>query len=139
MSQKNLRLQKFFRIEARGTTVSKEIKTGISVAFISMFITLSSIQLILKATGASENQLLIPLISIALLFSAILTIFGGLYTKLPLLFLTTIGFNFFIGNQVISALSLDWGIGLGIIFIESILFAILAFTKLPDHFFYSTT
>jgi AGZA family xanthine/uracil permease-like MFS transporter len=122
-------------MEARGTTLSKEVKTGISVAFVSMFITLSSVQLILKATGASENQLLIPLISIALLFSAVLTIFGGLYTKLPLLVLTTIGFNFFITNQVISALSLDWGIGLGIIFIESIVFAILAFTKLPDHFF----
>lgn len=135
MNQKNLRLQKFFRIEARGTSIINEVKAGISVAFISMFVILSSTQMILKATGFSDNKMLVPLISVTLLFSAILTIFGGFYTKLPLLFISTVGFNLFITNQVISALSLDWGIGLGIIFIESILFIILSFTKLPEIFF----
>jgi xanthine/uracil/vitamin C permease (AzgA family) len=135
MNQKILKLQKFFRVEARGSTVGSEVKVGISVAFLSMFVVLNSVQLILKASGANENQLLIPLISIALLFSALLTIFGGIYTRLPLLFLSTIGFNFFVVNKVISALSLDWGIGLGVIVIESFLFILLAFTKLPTGFF----
>ena len=135
MNEFNLKMQKFFRIDARKTCPSNEIKIGITTAFISMFVILSSVRLILKSSGYSENQLLIPLITIALLFSAITTFFGSIYSKLPLVFISTIGFNFVITDRIIGALSLDWGVGLGVVVIESILFCILSFTKIPFLFF----
>lgn len=135
MSKFNLTMQKFFRIDARKTSLANEVKNGLTTAFISMFVILSSTRLILQSSGYSENQLLLPLISIVLLFSALTTLFGSIYSKLPLIFISTIGFNVLITERIIAALSLPWGVGLGIIVIESILFSLLSFTNIPFLFF----
>jgi len=135
MVQKSTWIQRFFRFEARNTDTASECKAGITAAVISMFALLGSMQIILKAVGLTENQLLIPLISITLVFSALITIGAGIFTRLPLLFLSTIGFNTFIAVNVIQGLSLDWGVGLAIVAVESILFILLSFTKLPNLFF----
>lgn len=135
MAQKNAWIQKFFRFEARNTDMTTECKAGITAAIISMFALLGSMQIIMKVTGMGEGQILIPLITITLLFSALLTIGAGIYSRLPLLFISTIGFNTFISVNIVQGISKDWGLALAIITVESLIFIILAFTKIPNLFF----
>lgn len=123
-------LEDCFRLHVRGASVQSESIASIGTVLISLFFMIASANLISKAM--TNGSVMLPTIyTLVFLVSGILSILAGFVSKLPLVFIGSLGINQFISVQVITALSLDWGFGFGLLILENIIWIILSFTKFP--------
>lgn len=123
-------LENWFRLHIRGTTVTNELIASIGTILISIFSMIATANLISKSI-TDGSQLLPTLLTLAFLVSGILSIIAGFVSKLPLVFIGSLGINQFISVNVINALSLDWGYGFAILILENIIWIALSFTRFP--------
>ncbi len=123
-------LEGCFRLHARGTSAQNELIASIGTVLISLFFMIATANLISKSM--TNGSVMLPTIfTLVFLVSGILSIIAGFVSKLPLVFIGSLGINQFISIQVINALSLDWGYGFGLLILENIIWIILSFTKFP--------
>lgn len=123
-------LEDCFRLHVRGASVQSELIASMGTVLISLFFMIASANLISKSM--TNGSVMLPTIfTLVFLVSGILSILAGFVSKLPLVFIGSLGINQFISVQVINALSLDWGFGFGLLILENIIWIILSFTKFP--------
>lgn len=118
-------LRRFFKIDERGSTVSREIVAGLTT-----FTTMSYIILvnpaILRAAGIPPEPSLVATILVAIVGCTLM----GVYANRPFAIAPYMGENAFIAFTVCQVLGFNWQTALGAVFIAGIMFIILTLLKL---------
>lgn len=128
-------LSKFFNLRERNVSLALEIVAGLTAGLIVLFTFSLTSNSLANSFGGDQTQYLGILLTIGLIISGVFTIIGGFYTKLPLIFSSSLGFTSLITVSLISVLSLGWNVALGVILIEGAILMIIAFTPLGEWLF----
>lgn len=120
-------LNKFFKLEERGTAVSKEFVGGLTT-FLSMAYIVFVNPSILSATGMDQGAVF----TATILSAAIGTVIMGLYANFPVALAPGMGINAFFAYTVVLVMGYSWQQALAGIFISGILFMLLSLTGLRE-------
>ena len=120
-------LQKLFGFDPKKSTVRTEIMAGITT-FLSMAYILAVNPDILSATGMDKGAVFTTTVVI----SAIVTMFMGLYAKLPFALAPGMGLNAFFAYTVCLIMGYSWQFALTAVFIEGIVFILLTVTNVRE-------
>lgn len=123
-------LRRFFGLGERNTSLIIELIAGITTGLTILFTLITCSNLLSNVMGGEQPQYFSILLVIGLIVSGMFSIIGGIYTKLPIVFSSSLGFTSFLSVSLVSALSLGWNVALSVFVIESIIFIIIAFTSL---------
>lgn len=123
------RLDRFFEISARGSTVGSEMRGGV-VTFIAMAYIIVLNPIILSgAPDVAGNQLGFTQVSaVTSLAAGVMTIVFGVIARLPFAFAAGLGINSFLASSVVG--SLTWPEAMGLVVINGLIIVALAVTGL---------
>jgi len=123
------RLDRFFEITARGSTLGTELRGGV-VTFIAMayIIVLNPIILSGAADGAGNKLGFTQVSAVTSLAAGVMTILFGVVARLPFAFAAGLGINSFLASSVVG--SLTWPEAMGLIVIDGLIIVALAATGL---------
>ena len=118
------RLDDFFELSARGSTLTAEIRGGV-VTFIAMaYIVVLNPIILSDAQDVHGHSLDFAQVSVA----GVMTILFGLIARLPFAFAAGLGINSFLATTVVG--SLTWPEAMGLVVINGIIIVVLAATGL---------
>ena len=123
------RLDRYFEISARGSTVATEVRGGV-VTFIAMAYIIVLNPIILSGTpDVAGNELGFTQVSaVTSLAAGVMTILFGVVARLPFAFAAGLGLNSFLASTVVG--SLTWPEAMGLVVINGIIIVMLAATGL---------
>ena len=123
------RLDSFFEISARRSTVAAEVRGGV-VTFIAMaYIVVLNPIILSDAQDVDGNSLDFAQVSATTSLAAgVMTVLFGLVARLPFAFAAGLGINSFLATTVVG--SLTWPEAMGLVVINGIIIVILAATGL---------
>ncbi|OBK74592.1 NCS2 family permease [Mycobacterium sp. 1164985.4] len=123
------RLDRFFEISARGTTVAAEARGGL-VTFIAMayIIVLNPIILSSSEDVAGNRLQFAEVSTVTALAAGVMTILFGLIARMPFAFAAGLGINSFVATTLVS--SLTWAEAMGLVVINGLIIVVLAATGL---------
>ncbi len=123
------RLDRFFEISARGSTIASEMRGGV-VTFIAMAYIIVLNPIILSgAPDVAGNQLGFTQVSaVTSLAAGVMTIVFGVVARLPFAFAAGLGINSFLASSVVG--SLTWPDAMGLVVINGLIIVLLAVTGL---------
>ncbi|MEE2775194.1 MAG: NCS2 family permease, partial [Acidobacteriota bacterium] len=111
----------FFRLQEHGTTVAREVRAGL-VTFLTMAYILFVNPQILSETGMPARDVAVATALAAALGSAVM----GLWARYPFALAPGMGLNAYFAFGVVGALGISWQVGLTAVFLEGVLFVLLA-------------
>ena len=119
-------LNKFFKIEERGSTISQELLGGL-VVFLAMIYILPVNSFMLGGLeGASVGGVFLA----TAVSAAIATLIMGLFANLPIGLAPGMGVNAFFTYTVVNQMGFSYGEALACVFISGIIFLIISLTNL---------
>jgi AGZA family xanthine/uracil permease-like MFS transporter len=123
------RLDRFFEISARGSTVGTEIRGGV-VTFIAMAYIIVLNPIILSSPEDVTGQKLefAQVTAVTSLAAGAMTILFGAIARLPFAFATGLGINAFVATTLVG--SLTWPEAMGLVVINGLIIVVLAATGL---------
>lgn len=123
------RLDRFFDITARGSTLTAEIRGGV-VTFIAMaYIIVLNPVILSSAPDVDGNNLKFAQVSaVTSLAAGVMTILFGLVARLPFAFAAGLGINSFLATTVVG--SVTWPEAMGLVVINGLIIVLLAATGL---------
>lgn len=123
------RLDRFFEISARGTTVAAEARGGL-VTFIAMayIIVLNPIILSSSEDVAGNRLQFAEVSAVTALAAGVMTILFGLIARMPFAFAAGLGINSFVATTLVG--SLTWAEAMGLVVINGLIIVVLAATGL---------
>lgn len=123
------RLDRFFEITARGSTVGAEIRGGM-VTFIAMaYIIVLNPIILAGPKDVAGNQLQFAQVSaVTALTAGVMTILFGLIARLPFAFAAGLGINSFLASSVVGTCT--WPEAMGLVVINGLVIVALAVTGL---------
>ena len=123
------RLDRFFEVTARGSTVGAEVRGGV-VTFIAMayIIVLNPIILSGSADVAGNKLQFAQVSATTALAAGVMTILFGLFARLPFAFAAGLGINSFLATTVVGTLT--WPEAMGLVVINGLIIVVLAVTGL---------
>ena len=123
------RLDRFFELSTRGSTLTSEIRGGV-VTFIAMaYIVVLNPIILSDAQDVDGNSLGFAQVSAATSLAAgVMTILFGLIARLPFAFAAGLGINSFLATTVVG--SLTWPEAMGLVVINGVIIVVLAATGL---------
>lgn len=126
-------LDRYFHITERGSTVSTEVRAGITTFLAMAYIifvnpAILSNAIFLEAPGDLFPQIL----TVTVLAAAFGTLLMALWAKLPFALAPGMGLNAYFTFTVVLTLGIAWETALGAVFLSGILFAIIALTGLRE-------
>lgn len=123
------RLDRFFEVTARGSTVGAEVRGGV-VTFIAMayIIVLNPIILSGSADVAGNKLQFAQVSATTALAAGVMTILFGLFARLPFAFAAGLGINSFLATTVVGTLT--WPEAMGLVVINGLTIVVLAVTGL---------
>ncbi|SEH51425.1 putative MFS transporter, AGZA family, xanthine/uracil permease [Mycolicibacterium rutilum] len=123
------RLDRFFEISARGTTVGAELRGGL-VTFIAMayIIVLNPIILSSSEDVTGTRLEFAQVSAVTSLAAGVMTILFGLIARLPFAFAAGLGINSFVATTLVG--DLTWAEAMGLVVINGLIIVILAATGL---------
>jgi AGZA family xanthine/uracil permease-like MFS transporter len=123
------RLDSFFEISERGSTVAAELRGGV-VTFIAMAYIIVLNPIILSGTpDVAGNELGFTQVSaVTSLAAGLMTIVFGVIARLPFAFAAGLGINSFLASSVVG--SLTWPEAMGLVVINGLIIVVLAVTGL---------
>lgn len=123
------RLDRFFEISARGSTVGAELRGGV-VTFIAMaYIIVLNPIILSSGTDVAGNSLPFAQVSAATaLCAGVMTILFGLFARMPFAFAAGLGINSFLATTVIG--SLTWPEAMGLVVIDGLIIVALTVSGL---------
>ncbi|MCT7658794.1 NCS2 family permease [Mycobacterium deserti] len=123
------RLDRFFEISARGSSVAAELRGGL-VTFIAMAYIIVLNPIILSGVDDVEgNRLDFAQVSATTSLAAgVMTILFGLIARLPFAFAAGLGINSFLASTVVG--SLTWSEAMGLVVINGLIIVLLSTTGL---------
>ena len=120
-------LQKLFGFDPKKSSVKTEIMAGITT-FLSMAYILAVNPDILSAAGMDKGAVFTTTVVI----SAIVTMFMGLYAKLPFALAPGMGLNAFFAYTVCLIMGYSWQFALTAVFLEGLIFILLTVTNVRE-------
>lgn len=120
-------MNKFFKLEERGTTISKEFIAGLTT-FLSMAYIIFVNPSTLGAAGMDTGAVF----TATILAAAIGTLMMGIFANFPVALAPGMGMNAFFSYTVVLIMGYSWQQALAGIFISGILFMILSSTGLRE-------
>ena len=122
------RLDRFFDISARQSTIAAEIRGGV-VTFIAMAYIIVLNPIILSSADVAGHKLEFTQVSaMTSLAAGIMTILFGIVARLPFAFAAGLGINSFLATTVVG--SLTWPEAMGLVVIDGLIIVLLAVTGL---------
>ena len=123
------RLDRFFDISARGSSIAGELRGGV-VTFIAMayIIVLNPIILSGHADVAGDKLGFTQVSAVTSLAAGVMTILFGVIARLPFAFAAGLGINSFLASSVVG--SLTWPEAMGLVVINGLIIVLLAVTGL---------
>ncbi len=123
------RLDRFFEITRRGSTVGAEVRGGI-VTFIAMaYIIVLNPIILAGAEDVAGNQLQFAQVSaVTALAAGVMTILFGVIARLPFAFAAGLGINSFLATSVVGTLT--WPEAMGLVVIDGLIIVALAVSGL---------
>ncbi|KRD06919.1 MFS transporter [Mycobacterium sp. Root265] len=123
------RLDRFFEISARGSTIASELRGGV-VTFIAMayIIVLNPIILSGSPDVAGDQLGFTQVSAVTSLAAGVMTILFGVVARLPFAFAAGLGINSFLASSVVG--SLTWPEAMGLVVINGVIIVLLAVTGL---------
>ena len=123
------RLDRYFEISARGSTVGAEIRGGV-VTFIAMAYIIVLNPIILSGPEDVTGQKLefAQVTATTSLAAGVMTILFGLIARLPFAFAAGLGLNSFVATTLVG--SLTWAEAMGLVVINGLIIVLLAATGL---------
>lgn len=121
---KNVNLKEWFKFSERKTDFSTEIIAGMTT-FVTMVYIVVVNPAILSKTGMDFNGVFVATI----LASMIGTLIMGIFANYPIAIAPGMGMNAYFAFAVVLAMGVAWQQALGAVFIASVIFMILSFTK----------
>ena len=120
-------LQKLFGFDPKKSSVKTEIMAGITT-FLSMAYILAVNPDILSAAGMDKGAVFTTTVVI----SAFVTMFMGLYAKLPFALAPGMGLNAFFAYTVCLIMGYSWQFALTAVFLEGLIFILLTVTNVRE-------
>lgn len=123
------RLDRFFEISSRGSTVATELRGGI-VTFIAMAYIIVLNPIILSSTADVTGHRLgfTQVSAVTCLAAGAMTILFGVIARLPFAFAAGLGINSFLASSVVGSLS--WPEAMGLVVVNGLIIVALAATGL---------
>lgn len=123
------RLDRFFEISARGTTVGAEVRGGL-VTFIAMAYILVLNPIILSGSEdvAGDRLQFAEISAVTALAAGVMTILFGLIARMPFAFAAGLGINSFVATTLVG--SLTWAEAMGLVVVNGLVIVVLAATGL---------
>jgi AGZA family xanthine/uracil permease-like MFS transporter len=115
--------ERYFQLEAHGTTVRREIVAGLTT-FLTMAYIMFVNPKILYPAGLDEGAVFVA----TCLSVGITTMMMGLWAKLPVALAPGMGLNAYFAWTVVPQLNYDWRLALGCVFLSGILFVLISIT-----------
>lgn len=117
------RLERIFGLREAGSTVGTELRAGATTFLTLSYILFVNPQILSQAGLPREDVVVATAIA-----SATATLLMGLWANLPIALAPGMGLNAYFTFGVVGAMGVEWRIALAAVFIEGILFLILAVT-----------
>jgi len=114
-------LETYFRLNAHGTSIRRELIAG-ATTFLTMAYILFVNPKILAAAGLDPGAVFVA----TCVASALTTLLMGLYANLPVALAPGMGLNAYFAFAVVPALGGNWRLALGCVFLSGILFVLLS-------------
>lgn len=121
-------LDRYFHISERGSTIGRELISGLIVFLAMIYILPVNTNILSTGMGISSGAVF----AATAICSAACTIFMGIFAKFPVALSAGMGMNTFIAFTVCGILGYTWGEALTLIVIAGILFFILTLTPLRE-------
>ncbi|SCF44065.1 NCS2 family permease [Micromonospora mirobrigensis] len=121
------RLDRFFEITRRGSTVRREVLAGITTFATMAYIVVLNPLIIGTAPDADGNLLgIAPVAGVTALVAAVMTILMGVVGRVPFAVATGLGLNAFVAYAVASQMT--WAEAMGLVVIEGLIITVLVLT-----------
>lgn len=120
-----LKVKKFFKIEERGTTITKEVLGGLTI-FLAMVYVLPVNATVLGATGMNFAAVF----AATAISAAVASLLMGLFANYPIGLASGMGVNAFFTYTVVLTLGFSWEEALAAVFVAGVLFLIISITGL---------
>jgi AGZA family xanthine/uracil permease-like MFS transporter len=120
-------LDKYFQLEAHGTTVKREVLAGITT-FLTMAYIIFVNPSILQLAGMDFGAVFMATCLAAAFGSA----FMGLYANYPIALAPGMGLNAYFTFGVVKGMGYTWEVALGAVFISGLLFLLISVVKLRE-------
>ncbi|WP_059009381.1 NCS2 family permease [Streptomyces specialis] len=125
------RLDDFFRISARGSTVGREVRGGFATFFTMAYILVLNPIILGGAQDANGDQLAFgQIVTVTALVAAIMTVLMGITANLPLALAAGLGINAMVAFQIAPRMS--WADAMGLVVLEGIIVCVLSATGLRE-------
>jgi adenine/guanine/hypoxanthine permease len=127
------KIDRFFGISERGSTISREVRGGLATFFTMAYIVVLN-PLIIATKPDAEGQFIgdgstpdIPLVAAGTaLVAGVLTILMGVVGRVPFAMATGLGLNAFVTFGI--ATQMSWEAAMGLVFVEGVIIGILVLT-----------
>ncbi|ARQ71396.1 NCS2 family permease [Streptomyces marincola] len=125
------RLDAFFQISARGSTLGREVRGGLATFFTMAYILVLNPVILSGATDINGDQLSVEqLVTVTALVAAVMTVLMGVTANLPLALAAGLGINAMVAYQI--APRMTWPEAMGLVVIEGIILCVLSATGLRE-------
>ncbi|MDX6274362.1 MAG: adenine/guanine/hypoxanthine permease [Frankiales bacterium] len=121
------RLDGYFKISERGSTVQREVRGGLATFFTMAYIVVLNPLIIGTVPDADGRVLGIPTVAaVTALVAAVMTILMGVVGRYPFALATGLGLNAFVTYSIASEMS--WADAMGLVVLEGLIIAVLVLT-----------
>jgi AGZA family xanthine/uracil permease-like MFS transporter len=120
-------LEKFFKLKENNTNLKTELLAGFTT-FMTMAYVIFVNPGILKNAGIPVEPTMIS----TCLVAAFITIAMGIFTNYPFALAAGMGLNAFLVYSVVIGMKVSWQVGMGMIFIEGVIIAVLVLTNFRE-------
>ncbi len=121
------RLDRYFMISERGSTVEREVRGGLATFFTMAYIVVLNPLIIGLAEDADGRTLGVPQVAAATaLVAAVMTLVMGVVGRYPFAVATGLGLNAFVTFSIASEMS--WADAMGLVVLEGLVIAVLVLT-----------
>ena len=118
------RLDAFFRVSERGSTVSREMLGGLTTFAAMSYIVVVN-PLVLSAAGMDRQGVMVATV----LSAMIGTLLMGLWANLPVALAAGMGSNIVFAQVVVLQMGLRWQTALAMVFLNAVIFLALSLTR----------
>ncbi|RJK97799.1 NCS2 family permease [Vallicoccus soli] len=121
------RLDRYFSISARGSTVQREVRGGLATFFTMAYIVVLNPLIIGTAPDVDGRVLGVPQVAaVTALVAGVMTIAMGLVARYPFAIATGLGLNAFLAVTVAS--DMTWADAMGLVVLEGLVITVLVLT-----------
>lgn len=122
------RLDAFFEISARGSSLDAELRGGLAT-----FMTMSYIIFVNPAILSAAGAPFAAVMTATILSAALLTVLMGVWARNPFALAPGMGINAFVAYSLVKSMGLSWQTAMGVIFWEGLIITLLVALGLREY------